>query len=522
MARKSFSKSYDIIFLAQEEEPVIAATEPGIYAVPYRIWKAFEQDYSMADDAVDGDMIVQVYKDEDGTLKSNYYMTVKKRDQDGIVGHLLQVWNIPGTDAPTGAPEDYELDEQKAVVLTTVNEAGLDGTNADYPRMLKFTRDSSGEEYFYIRVDVDAMGDTHQSAKIVMDWDNAQKAALPDGVYEVDYSIMKAFEQDYSMANDVIDGPMTVEISNGAATYTLKVKARNQDGIIGHLLQLWNIPGTEAPTGAPSDYELDSQLAEILSTVNEEGLDGTKADYGNVFEFTRDTTGEDYFYIRVNVDAMGNDHQSAKLVPDWSTAKWLSEAGDQVATPVLTNSGSFSDSIQVSITCATEGADIYYTLDGSVPSISNGIKYTGEFTVSDTTTVKAIAVKDGLTDSAIASATYTKDTSVDPGDDEKPVVLGPGRYTTDVQLWHAYSNQASMGNVAFVDVEDMLVVEENGKYTLYVATKPVRVSGYTTAITDMACVDGSEVTVEETAFFTTNTKYDGTAHELEYIKVFSI
>ena len=259
MARKSFSKSYDIIFLAQEEEPVIAATEPGIYAVPYRIWKAFEQDYSMADDAVDGDMIVQVYKDEDGTLKSNYYMTVKKRDQDGIVGHLLQVWNIPGTDAPTGAPEDYELDEQKAVVLTTVNEAGLDGTNADYPRMLKFTRDSSGEEYFYIRVDVDAMGDTHQSAKIVMDWDNAQKAALPDGVYEVDYSIMKAFEQDYSMTNDVIDGPMTVEISNGAATYTLKVKARNQDGIIGHLLQLWNIPGTEAPTGAPSDYELDSQ-----------------------------------------------------------------------------------------------------------------------------------------------------------------------------------------------------------------------------------------------------------------------
>lgn len=54
-----------------------------------------------------------------------------------------------------------------------------------YPRVLKFTRDSSGEEYFYIRVDVDAMGDTHQSAKIVMDWDNAQKATLPDGVYEV-------------------------------------------------------------------------------------------------------------------------------------------------------------------------------------------------------------------------------------------------------------------------------------------------------------------------------------------------
>ena len=522
---RSFTKSQDIIFLAKNDEPVISATEPGVYAVPYRIWKAFEQDYSMADDAVDGNMIVQVYEDEDGTLKSNYYMTVKKRDQDGIVGHLLQLWNIPGTDAPTGAPSDYELAEEKASVLTTVNEEGLDGTAADYPRSLRFTRGSSGEEYFYIRVDVDAMGDTHQSAKIVMDWDNAQKASLPDGVYEVDYTIMKAFEQDYSMANDVIDGPMTVEISNGAATYTLKVKARDQDGIIGHLLQLWNIPGTDAPTGAPSDYELDSQLAEILSTVNEEGFDGTKANYGNVFEFTRDTTGEDYFYIRVDVDAMGNDHQSAKLVTDWSTAKWLSEANNQVATPVLTNSGSFADSMRVVITCATEGADIYYTVDGSVPSAANGIKYTGEFTVSATTTVKAIAVKEGLDDSAVAFATYTKDSAIDPDeddDDDKPIVLGPGRYTTDVQLWHAYSNQASMGNVAFADVEDMLVVEENGKYVLHVATKPVRVSGYTTAITGMACADGSKVTVEETAVFTTNTKYDGTAHELEYIKVFSI
>ena len=322
---KSFSKSHDVIFLEKKQEPVIAATEPGVYEVPYTIMKAFEQDYSMANDAVDGNMIVQVYKDADGNLNSNYYMTVKARNEAGIIGHLQQIWNIPGTDAPTGAPEDYELDSQKAAVLTTVNEAGLSGT-ADYPRLLEFTRNSSGEEYFYVRVDVDAMGDTHQSAKVVMDWSKAQKASLPDGKYQVNYSIYKAFESGYSMANDVVDGPMTVEFKDGKATYTMKVKARDEAGIIGHLLQLWNIPGTDAPTGAPSDYEVDDQLAKILSTVNETGLDGNKADFGNVFAFTRSTTGEDAFYIRVNVDAMGNDHQSAKLVPDWSTAAWTGQA----------------------------------------------------------------------------------------------------------------------------------------------------------------------------------------------------
>ena len=470
---KSFARSYDVIFLAKETEIVVSATEPGVYSVPYRIRKAFENDYSMADDAVDGNMIVQVYKDEDGSLKSNYYMTVKARNQNNIIGHLLQLWNIEGTDAPTGSPSDYELDTEKATVLTTVKEEGLNGI-ADYPRLLQFSRDSAGEEYFYIRVDVDAMGDTHQSAKIVMDWDKAAKTSLPEGQYSVPYTVWKAFENDYSMANDVVNGSANVTIKNGNATYSLPVKARNQNNIIGHLLRLWNIPGTDAPTGAPADYEIDSQLAAITKTVKEEGIDGTKAEYGSEFTFTRSSTGEDYFYVRVDVDAMGEDHQSAKLVPDWSKASWLGEAQDS------------------------------------------------EEDKKDDDKKEDDKKEDDKKDDSGKEDDKKEDDKKEDTDDSKTDVSKAGRYVLDVQLWNAYADQASMGNVAFKEVEDLLISDGKGHYTLHVATKPVSVADITTAITEMAQIDGSPVEIVKTAGFTTNTTYDGMAHDLTYIQEFAL
>lgn len=79
-----------------------------------------------------------------------------------------------------------------------------------------------------------------------------------------------------------------------------------------------------------------------------------------------------------------------------------------VATPTFTpEEGTFITAQEVSIACATEGATIYYTTDGSTPTVSDGLAYNGAITVSETTTLKAIAVKTGLTNSEVASATYT-------------------------------------------------------------------------------------------------------------------
>jgi beta-glucanase (GH16 family) len=71
--------------------------------------------------------------------------------------------------------------------------------------------------------------------------------------------------------------------------------------------------------------------------------------------------------------------------------------GNKVATPVITPaSGTYVGPQIVTITCDTEGATIKYTLDGSNPTPSYGIIYEGPFTITTTTTIKAIAYKEGM------------------------------------------------------------------------------------------------------------------------------
>ena len=60
----------------------------------------------------------------------------------------------------------------------------------------------------------------------------------------------------------------------------------------------------------------------------------------------------------------------------------------------------------VTITCASAGATIRYTTDGTNPTSSSGTVYSGSFNVANLTTVKAIAYKAGYDDSEVASETY--------------------------------------------------------------------------------------------------------------------
>ena len=78
-----------------------------------------------------------------------------------------------------------------------------------------------------------------------------------------------------------------------------------------------------------------------------------------------------------------------------------------VKTPTITPSGgSFVNSVDAKITCATEGATIYYTTDGTDPTDDSSV-YSAPFNVTETTTIKAVAYKDGE-HSSVATATYTK------------------------------------------------------------------------------------------------------------------
>ena len=77
-----------------------------------------------------------------------------------------------------------------------------------------------------------------------------------------------------------------------------------------------------------------------------------------------------------------------------------------VTKPVIGGQMRFKDSTSVTITCDTSDAAIYYTLNGSTPNAS-GTKYTGSITLSNTTTVKAVAIKGGQ-ESEPVEKTFTK------------------------------------------------------------------------------------------------------------------
>ncbi len=93
---------------------------------------------------------------------------------------------------------------------------------------------------------------------------------------------------------------------------------------------------------------------------------------------------------------------------NWMEFKPSQGVPSQAAAPVITpGTGTYSGAQSVSITSATSGATVKYTTDGSQPSQTNGTVYNGAFTVSTTTTVKAMAFKPGMTDSDITGATLT-------------------------------------------------------------------------------------------------------------------
>ena len=90
-----------------------------------------------------------------------------------------------------------------------------------------------------------------------------------------------------------------------------------------------------------------------------------------------------------------------------------SNSGSQsasVASPTISGNTSFSESTQVTIS-GPDGAEIHYTTDGTVPTAESAL-YSEAFTLSSTTTVKAIAIKDGQS-SEVVSRVFTKSSNDD-------------------------------------------------------------------------------------------------------------
>ena len=94
-----------------------------------------------------------------------------------------------------------------------------------------------------------------------------------------------------------------------------------------------------------------------------------------------------------------------------------------VAAPVITpdDGTTFreSESCTVTITCADADAVIYYSTDGRTPRLTAACRYTGPFTIDRTTTIRAVAVLDGVR-SAYVAATLTQEIFMPQYHDGRP------------------------------------------------------------------------------------------------------
>jgi MYXO-CTERM domain-containing protein len=80
----------------------------------------------------------------------------------------------------------------------------------------------------------------------------------------------------------------------------------------------------------------------------------------------------------------------------------------QVAAPIFSpGGGTYASAQNVTISDATSGASIRYTLDGSTPSGTAGTLYSGPVNISNTATLQAIAFLSGDLNSPVTSGTYT-------------------------------------------------------------------------------------------------------------------
>ena len=85
------------------------------------------------------------------------------------------------------------------------------------------------------------------------------------------------------------------------------------------------------------------------------------------------------------------------------TAAWKDIAASPVFSPV---GGTYAEAQEVAISCETEDAIIYYTTDGTVPT-AESTEYTTPVSIAVSTVLKAIAVREDMTDSPVAEAEFT-------------------------------------------------------------------------------------------------------------------
>ena len=190
---------------------------------------------------------------------------------------------------------------------------------------------------------------------------------------------------------------------------------------------------------------------------------------------------DDDYRLDLTSPAVGKGETYAGIDKDLNDAAFSNppsmgcyEYAELAARPAfeIASGTTFYPTTNVTLTCATEGATIYYTTDGSRPTDSSTL-YTGPIAISATTTIKARAYAPTVGPSGIATATYTLKRPTTPLTDFKKYVevtlstdLASSEITTGIPALVKLSESTIAGfdydDFSLANGGDMMFVDENG------------------------------------------------------------
>lgn len=174
---------------------------------------------------------------------------------------------------------------------------------------------------------------------------------------------------------------------------------------------------TEKTTVAPEELPIEEigsdMVNKYIKIVGVTITEGSKAKYYVGTDETGEITIYDQFGItpvlgeNLTVVGIYTTYNGAGQVMPIEVTDESGVVVERCAAPVFTpGAGAVMEGTMVTITCATEGAAIHYTLDGTEPTAASAL-YAEPIEIAEEMTIKAIAVKDGCEDSDIAVAEYT-------------------------------------------------------------------------------------------------------------------
>ena len=233
-----------------------------------------------------------------------------------------------------------------------------------------------------------------------------------DGQPEFDQLI----QTDVADAMQGVNGSLWVRIPFEVADPTqfdeLILRMQYDDGFIAYINGVEatrkNFEGTLTSTSTAASTRPDSQAVVFESYGISGSLDALQVGTNILAIHALNVTAADGDLLIVP-ELVANgllDGPQYMTTPTPRAANVPGAVGSVADTKFSIDRGFFDAPFELEITTKTSGSTIRYTTDGSKPTTTSGIPYTGPITISETTTLRAVAYRPGYIETNVDTQTY--------------------------------------------------------------------------------------------------------------------